>query len=206
MDRIIPEQRIKSCLPCPKWKTCTARRDPNRPDDGFPDNCPLPDAPVWKKLVDGIKLELLAEWIAIEHNETRLQSQKYLEEAQHLADWLQIIGYRLGATLPLYKGIRYYPEAAVRQERERIIQAYRRSMEQYTAQIGLNSEIRMRIGLLELEVLEQRILSGTLPPQSPAEKIAACEEMGIDVDAFIRMKNTVEIEGQSLREYLEAQK
>ncbi len=43
-----------------------------------------------------ITLLRLAEWIAIEHNETRLQADKYSEEAQGLADLLNIIGYRLG--------------------------------------------------------------------------------------------------------------
>ena len=38
---------------------------------------------------------LLAEWIAIEHGKTRLQSLEYMEEAQSLADWLFTIGYRL---------------------------------------------------------------------------------------------------------------
>ena len=40
-------------------------------------------------------LKLLAEWIAIEHGETRLQWSKYLVEAQELADYLYTIGYRV---------------------------------------------------------------------------------------------------------------
>ncbi len=50
------------------------------------------------ELAQGIALVLLAEWIAIEHNETRLESHKYMEEAQSLADWLYTIGYRLEDT------------------------------------------------------------------------------------------------------------
>ncbi|MFA5049054.1 MAG: hypothetical protein WC516_08575 [Patescibacteria group bacterium] len=40
-------------------------------------------------------LKLLAEWIAIEHDETRLQWSKYLVEAQELADYLYVIGYKI---------------------------------------------------------------------------------------------------------------
>ena len=41
------------------------------------------------------KLEELAKWIAIDHGETRLEAPKYLEEAQELADYLYLIGYRI---------------------------------------------------------------------------------------------------------------
>lgn len=47
------------------------------------------------ELAQGIAIVLLAERIAIEHGETRLQASKYSEEAQELADWLYTIGYRL---------------------------------------------------------------------------------------------------------------
>ncbi len=46
-------------------------------------------------LAEGIALVLLAEWIAIEHDETRLEANKYPEAAQSLSDWLYVIGYRL---------------------------------------------------------------------------------------------------------------
>lgn len=45
--------------------------------------------------IDKKTLKLLAEWIAIEHDETRLQWNKYTEEAQELADYLYVIGYRI---------------------------------------------------------------------------------------------------------------
>jgi len=38
---------------------------------------------------------LLAEWIAIERGETRLQAEKYIEDAQELYDYLILIGFRL---------------------------------------------------------------------------------------------------------------
>lgn len=41
------------------------------------------------------EIVLLAEWLAINDNKTRLQSGEYMEEAQDLADWLYTIGYRL---------------------------------------------------------------------------------------------------------------
>lgn len=43
-------------------------------------------------------LRLLAEWIAIEHNKTRLEAPEYLEEAQSLSDWLYVIGYQPPST------------------------------------------------------------------------------------------------------------
>ena len=49
------------------------------------------------QLASDIALILLAEWIAIDHNETRLQAHKYQEEAQDLVDYLHIIGYKLTA-------------------------------------------------------------------------------------------------------------
>ena len=45
-------------------------------------------------------LQLLAEWVAIERDETRLQADKYLEAAQELYDYLLAIGFRL---IPLIK-------------------------------------------------------------------------------------------------------
>ena len=47
------------------------------------------------KLSADIAVYLLAEWIAIDHNETRHQALSYMDEAQELADYLHIIGYRL---------------------------------------------------------------------------------------------------------------
>ena len=47
------------------------------------------------ELAKHLVVVLLAEWIAIEHNEPRLQAHKYYEEGQDLADWLFVIGYRL---------------------------------------------------------------------------------------------------------------
>jgi len=40
---------------------------------------------------------LLAEWIAIERGETRLQAEKYIEDAHELYDYLILIGFRLVA-------------------------------------------------------------------------------------------------------------
>jgi len=47
------------------------------------------------KLASDLALVLLAEWIAIDHDKTRLQALEYMEEAQELADWLYTLGYRL---------------------------------------------------------------------------------------------------------------
>ena len=47
------------------------------------------------KLAKEFTLVRLAEWIAIEHNETTLEFEKYIEEAQGLMDLLYVIGYRL---------------------------------------------------------------------------------------------------------------
>lgn len=41
---------------------------------------------------DDRTIKLLAEWIAIDHDETRLQWPKYLVEAKELADYLYVIG------------------------------------------------------------------------------------------------------------------
>jgi len=43
---------------------------------------------------DADLIRLLAEWIAIDHDKTRLQWEQYLTEAQELADYLHVIGYR----------------------------------------------------------------------------------------------------------------
>jgi len=40
-------------------------------------------------------VRLLAEWLAIEHDKTRLQGDEYMEAAQELYDYLLIIGFRL---------------------------------------------------------------------------------------------------------------
>ncbi len=47
------------------------------------------------ELACGLAMVLLAEWIAIEHGETRLQANKYMEEAEGLQAYLAVIGYRL---------------------------------------------------------------------------------------------------------------
>jgi hypothetical protein len=41
-----------------------------------------------------VVIKHLSEWIAIEHDETRFQGNKYLEEAQGLRDLLTVIGLR----------------------------------------------------------------------------------------------------------------
>lgn len=57
-----------------------------------------------EQLTMELTLLRLAEWIAIEHNETRLQADKYTEEAQGLADLLSVIGYKLiGYDIPWEK-------------------------------------------------------------------------------------------------------
>lgn len=66
-------------------------------------------------LAQGIATVLLAEWLAIEHGETRLQATKYGEEAQELADYLYTIGYRLVNTTKWLD-----PEAIKRQVAEEI--------------------------------------------------------------------------------------
>jgi hypothetical protein len=40
-------------------------------------------------------IHLLAEWIAIENDESSLQAETFMEHAQELHDYLNIIGYRL---------------------------------------------------------------------------------------------------------------
>ena len=51
------------------------------------------------KLVDGLTLIALAEWLAIDDGKTRLESLKYIEQAGELSDYLHVIGYRiLGGT------------------------------------------------------------------------------------------------------------
>ena len=40
-------------------------------------------------------LRLLAEWIAIDKGETRLQAEKYIKDAQELYDYLNLIGFTL---------------------------------------------------------------------------------------------------------------
>jgi len=40
-------------------------------------------------------VRLLAEWLAIEHDKTRLQGDEYMEAAQELYDYLLTIGFRL---------------------------------------------------------------------------------------------------------------
>ncbi len=36
-------------------------------------------------------IRLLAEWLAIDHDETRLQYEKYMESAQELYDYVTIV-------------------------------------------------------------------------------------------------------------------
>uniref|UniRef100_A0A6M3JU82 Uncharacterized protein n=1 Tax=viral metagenome TaxID=1070528 RepID=A0A6M3JU82_9ZZZZ len=43
----------------------------------------------------GITIQLLAEWLAIDQGKTRFQAQEYVENAHELADYLDVIGYRL---------------------------------------------------------------------------------------------------------------
>ena len=40
-------------------------------------------------------IRLLAEWIAIDKGETRLQAEKYIKDAQELYDYLNLIGFSL---------------------------------------------------------------------------------------------------------------
>jgi hypothetical protein len=47
------------------------------------------------KLAADLAIVLLAEWLAIDHGQTRLQWVKYQEQALELADYLYLIGYRL---------------------------------------------------------------------------------------------------------------
>lgn len=47
------------------------------------------------RLAADLSVVSLAEWIAIEHGETRLQAEKYKEEAQGLAELLYTMGFRL---------------------------------------------------------------------------------------------------------------
>jgi hypothetical protein len=48
-----------------------------------------------KDLDEEIALQLLGEWLAIQDGKTRLEGKDYLEDAQELADYLTLIGYRL---------------------------------------------------------------------------------------------------------------
>ena len=48
-----------------------------------------------RQLEEPRALRLLAEWLAIEHDKTRLQGDEYMEAAQELYDYLLIIGFRL---------------------------------------------------------------------------------------------------------------
>lgn len=47
------------------------------------------------RLACDLALLALAEWVAIENNKTRLQSEEYTEEAETLAGYLYVLGYRL---------------------------------------------------------------------------------------------------------------
>lgn len=46
------------------------------------------------KLAHDLLISMMAEWIAIEHDKTRLQASEYLTEAQELYDYLFVIGFR----------------------------------------------------------------------------------------------------------------
>ena len=48
-----------------------------------------------RQLEEPRAVRLLAEWLAIEHDKTRLQGDEYMEAAQELYDYLLIIGFRL---------------------------------------------------------------------------------------------------------------
>jgi hypothetical protein len=52
--------------------------------------------PEINQLAQDLYLPLLAQWIAIENNETRLQADQYMNQAQELADYLSVIGYLTG--------------------------------------------------------------------------------------------------------------
>lgn len=69
------------------------------PQHGYPlpcDKCGMPKPDEGRNgLTRDLARQLLAEWIAIDKGETRLQGSKYHEEAQELADYIHTIGYRL---------------------------------------------------------------------------------------------------------------
>ena len=46
-------------------------------------------------LAADLTIVLLAGWIAIDHGETSLQFEKYMEEAEEFAGYLYSLGYRL---------------------------------------------------------------------------------------------------------------
>ena len=46
-------------------------------------------------LARDLAIHLLAQWIAIDHGQTRLQGDGYMLAAEELADYLEVIGYRL---------------------------------------------------------------------------------------------------------------
>jgi len=52
-----------------------------------------------EKQVDNLACDLtlcaLAEWVAIENGKTRLQSEEHTEDAETLAGYLYVLGYRL---------------------------------------------------------------------------------------------------------------
>ena len=49
-----------------------------------------------RELEEPRALRLLAEWLAIDHDETRLQYEKYMESAQELYDYITVImGYKV---------------------------------------------------------------------------------------------------------------
>lgn len=65
-----------------------------------PEPMPLIAQTTEQELADGIARHLLAEWLAINANKTRLQANEHWEEAQELQDYLSIIGYRNIANSP----------------------------------------------------------------------------------------------------------
>jgi len=100
-DKIETEDGIFEFGECPEWE---ARQGTElKPDDETPMQKLSEELrlgmyhgkPDIDELAGDISLVLLAEWIAIEHDKTRLQGLEYMEEAQELADWLYTIGYRL---------------------------------------------------------------------------------------------------------------
>jgi len=65
-----------------------------------PEPMPLIEQTTEQQLADGIARHLLAEWLAINANKTRLEAVEHWEEAQELQDYLSIIGYRNIAKSP----------------------------------------------------------------------------------------------------------
>ena len=47
------------------------------------------------RLARDLAILRLAEWIAIDHDETRLQAEKYMQDAEELDGYIRIVGYRL---------------------------------------------------------------------------------------------------------------